>query len=145
MLTLAKRILGDRTDAEDAVHQAFLSLAEHFTKLRHLSTEQMSAYLTVVVERKCIDILRQRGRTCSEAFDERCVSVMPPPCGNAVADAMSRLLPRYREVLLLRYGLGYSTAETALLLSLSRGAVQKLLQRAKAALRVELEKEEIAI
>lgn len=49
------------------------------------------------------------------------------------------------EALLLRYGCGYSTRETASLLGLSFAAAQKLLQRAKAALRTELEKEGISV
>lgn len=47
--------------------------------------------------------------------------------------------------LLLRYGCGYSTRETASLLELSFAAAQKLLQRAKAALRQELEKEGLTV
>ena len=46
---------------------------------------------------------------------------------------------------LLRYGCGYSTRETASLLELSFAAAQKLLQRAKAALRQELEKEGLTV
>ena len=47
--------------------------------------------------------------------------------------------------MLLRYGCGYSTRETASLLELSFAAAQKLLQRAKATLRTELEKEGISV
>ena len=36
MLTLARRKLRSPEDAEDAVHQAFLSLAEHFDRLAAL-------------------------------------------------------------------------------------------------------------
>lgn len=145
MLTLAKRLLGNRDDAEDVVHQSFLSLAERFEKLAHLSQEQLQAYLTVVVERKSIDILRQWAKLSGAEFDEMHAPVVPPPCGNVVADAIGRLAPRYREVLLLRYGCGYSTRETGKLMDISHDAAQKLLQRAKTALRTELEKEEIRV
>lgn len=99
----------------------------------------------VVTERKCIDCLRQQARRDGVPFDENTVLVTPPPCGDPVADAMGRLPPRCREALLLRYGCGYSTRETASLLELSFAAAQKLLQRAKAALRTELEKEGISV
>ena len=59
MLALARRKLRTPEDAEDAVHQSFLSLAEHFDRLARLPRTELEAYLTVVVERKCIDILRQ--------------------------------------------------------------------------------------
>ena len=52
MLALARRRLRTPEDAEDAVHQAFLSLAEHFHRLARLPRPELEAYLTVVVERK---------------------------------------------------------------------------------------------
>lgn len=145
MLALARRKLRCPADAEDAVQQAFLTLAEHFPKLAALPRAQLEAYLVVVTERKCIDLLRQQARRDGRPFDEALAVTVPPPCGNAAADAMLRLTPRYREALLLRYGCGYSTRETAALLELSFAAAQKLLQRAKAALRTELEKEDVTV
>ena len=145
MLALARRKLPTQEDAEDAVQQAFLALAEHFTRLSRLPRPQLEAYLTVVTEHKCIDLLRQQARRTGAAFDENTALVTPPPCGSPVADAMGRLTPRYREALLLRYGCGYSARETAALMDISPAAGQKLLQRAKAALRAELEKEDVTV
>ena len=138
MLTLARRKLRSPEDAEDAVHQAFLSLAEHFDRLAALPRTELEAYLTVVVERKCIDLLRQQSRSSGTPFDETIPLVTPAPCGDALADAMG-----YREALLLRHACGYSTRETAALLELSFAAAQKLLYRAREALHAELEKEAI--
>ena len=122
-----------------------LALAEHFSRLAKLPETQLEAYLVVTVERKCIDILRQQARRDGAPFDETAALVTPPPCGEPVADAMGRLSPRYREALLLRYGCGYSARETAALMDMSYGAGQKLQQRAKAALRQELEKEGLTV
>lgn len=145
LLALARRKLCGGAEAEDAVHQAFLALAEHFPRLCCLPRPQLEAYLVVTVERKCIDILRQQARRDGAPFDETAALVTPPPCGEPVADAMGRLSPRYREALLLRYGCGYSARETAALMDMSYGAGQKLQQRAKAALRQELEKEGLTV
>lgn len=145
LLALARRKLCGGAEAEDAVHQAFLALAERFSRLAKLPETQLEAYLVVTVERKCIDILRQQARRDGAPFDETAALVTPPPCGEPVADAMGRLSPRYREALLLRYGCGYSARETAALMDMSYGAGQKLQQRAKAALRQELEKEGLTV
>lgn len=145
MLALARQKLRCAADAEDAVQQAFLSVAEHFARLSRLPPTQLEAYLVVATERKCIDILRQQARRDGQPFDETLPIVAPPPCGDGLADAMARLSPRFREALLLRYGCGYSTRETASLMGLSFAAAQKLLQRGKAALREELEKEDIPV
>ena len=145
LLALARRKLCGGAEAEDAVHQAFLALAEHFPRLCRLPRPQLEAYLVVVTERKCIDCLRQQARGDGAPFDETAALVTPPPCGEPVADAMGRLSPRYREALLLRYGCGYSARETAALMDMSYGAGQKLQQRAKAALRQELEKEGLTV
>ena len=59
MLALARRRLSAQADAEDAVQQSFLALAERFSRLAKLPETQLEAYLVVTVERKCIDILRQ--------------------------------------------------------------------------------------
>ena len=145
LLALARRKLCGGAEAEDAVHQAFLALAEHFPRLCRLPRPQLEAYLVVVTERKCIDCLRQQARRDGAPFDETAALVTPPPCGEPVADAMGRLSPRYREALLLRYGCGYSARETAALMDMSYGAGQKLQQRSKSALRQELEKEGLTV
>ena len=44
MLALARRRLSAQTDAEDAVQQSFLALAEHFPRLCRLPRPQLEAY-----------------------------------------------------------------------------------------------------
>ena len=119
LLALVRRYLPAREDAEDAVQQAFLAVAERFDRLEHLPPPELEAYLVVTAERKAIDILRHQ--------------------------AKRGLPPRRGEALLLGGGGGYDTRETAARLGLSVAAAQKTMQRAKRALQKELEKEEAEV
>ena len=65
---------------------------------------------------------------------------LPGDCG--LADVMSRMPARYREILLLRYDNGFTVNEIAQILESTPTAIQRALTRAKDALRKELEKED---
>mgnify|MGYP004680094599 CR=1 FL=1 len=141
MFAVARRILRSEQDAEDAVHQAFLSIIENFEKISEIECPETRAYIVIIVERKAIDIIRGRKRFADE-FDEELAGLeFPLPGDHGLADAMARLPARYREVLLLRFDCGYTAAELADMLEMKPPAVRKLIWRAKAALALELEKE----
>lgn len=143
MFYIARRILPGEADAEDAVHQAFVSIIENFKKISEVRCPKTRAYIVIITERKAIDILRSRSRLSPEAFEESAPGVpLPPPGDGGLADAMSDLPAAYREVLLLRYYHGYTVGEIAPMLGKKSGAVQKLLTRAKLALRKKLEEED---
>ena len=142
MMAAAMRLLRNREDAEDAVHQAFLAVLENFSKISNVDCPQTTAYVVIITERKALDLLRARSRHPEVELDpEEPGLAVPPPEEGGLAAAMARLPARYREALLLRYRHGYGTGELAKLFGMKRGAVQKLLWRAKEALKRELEKE----
>ncbi len=142
MMAAAMRLLRNREDAEDAVHQAFLSILRHFSKITEVDCPQTKAYVVIITERKALDILRARSRHPEAELDpeEPGLDVSLPEEGGLAA-AMARLPARYREALLLHYLHGCDTGELAKLFGVKRGAVQKLLWRARDTLRRELEKE----
>jgi len=143
MFYIARRILPGEADAEDAVHQAFVSIIENLKKISEVRCPKTRSYVVIITERKAIDILRSRSRLSPEAFEESTRGVeLPLPGDGGLSDAMSRLPAAYREGLLLRYYHGYTVREIAPMLGRKPGAVQKLLTRAKAALRKILEQED---
>ena len=139
MFHVANRVLQNTQDAEDAVHLAFLSLAncrlppELGPQSRHLAA--------VTAERKAIDLYRARRRrpeVSLEEEEERLPGCAPPPSDGTLAGAMAALPPRYREALLLKYYNGYSAAETGQLLGTTAANVRQILARAKRRLAEEL-------
>lgn len=140
MFYVAMKIVENESDAEDAVHQAFLSVAGNMDKVGRIDAPETQAYVVTITERKAIDILRGRRMVPTDLneADLRGQQV-PTPCDHGLADAMAGLPANYRTVLLLRYYNGYSTGEVAEILQMSRSAAQKLLWRAKKELKKKLE------
>ena len=142
MYGIAVKILENEQDAEDAVHQAFLAIIEHLDDVKEEDVSRTKAFTAVITERKAIDIIRARAKFVDTHLEDAAGGIEVAYEGeNDLARAMARMNPRYREALLLRYDSGYSTKEIARMMGLSRGTAQKLIWRAKEALRKELEKE----
>ena len=133
MLSVARRFLPEPQDAEDAVHQAFLSILKNFNKISVIDCPETRAFVVIIVERKALDILRSRQKTVPLEEMERGVEI-PLPGDSGLADALAKLPARYRQVLLLRFAYGYTTRELAKEFGMNQGSVQKLIWRAKEAL-----------
>lgn len=56
---LAKKFLTENRDAEDAVANAFLNMAEKFSTYRHLSYEELVLISNTIVKNAAIDIIRK--------------------------------------------------------------------------------------
>ncbi len=144
MFYVANQILRNDRDAEDAVHQAFVSLAENISKISEAVCPKTRSYVVTIAENKAIDLYRRKKRLTEEELDGRAVGLPAPRSGDgSLAAAIASLPPRWREVILLRYDSGYTSAEVAKMLGQSAASVQKLEQRAKARLKKILEEEGI--
>lgn len=142
MFHVAKRILNHDSDAEDAVHQAFLSIINHFEKISEVTCPKTQAFVVIIVERKAIDIYRANLRQTALPLDEELYGItVTIPEESEIVSAIERLPARYREVLLLRFKLGFTTKEIGQLFEMSPKSVQRLLWRAKDSLRKALEKD----
>lgn len=130
MLRLAMRILNDEHDAEDAVQDAFESIFQNQGILGEPKSAKTRGYIMVVTERKAIDLLRARQRKQSTELDEETAGISFTDTAG-LSWCMTKLPPRYREILLLRFVYGYSMRETAELMNIPLSTVGKLSQRAK--------------
>ncbi|MDD6189624.1 MAG: sigma-70 family RNA polymerase sigma factor, partial [Clostridiales bacterium] len=138
--------LDNDEDAEDAVHMAFESIAKNISKIFEIDCPETRNFIVIIVERKAIDVLRKRKGYADMGLDEAISGIeITMPEGGGLANALAKLNPRYREILLLHYVSGYTAKEIAKMLDMKAGSVQKLIYRAKEALRKNLEKEDMQV
>ncbi len=139
MFHVANAILKNEQDAEDAVHQSFVKLAERMERVPEGPCPRTRALVATVAERTAIDLYRARRRHPWVELDERSLTGGPPPEEGGLAAAMAALPPRYREVLLLKYYNGYESEEIAAFLSTTPENVRQLLFRGRRKLAAALE------
>ena len=70
LVAVAYRMLGSRADAEDAVQEAWLRLARQDPA----AIDNLAGWLTTVVGRVCIDVLRSRKTRPRRPYDDGCPS-----------------------------------------------------------------------
>jgi RNA polymerase sigma-70 factor (sigma-E family) len=145
LVRLAMVLLGDRTEAEEVVQDAFVSLHRHWSTLR--DPNAAGAYLRAAVVRGSRS--RQRRLIRARRATQRLAVV--PPDGNLedlaldhdrsqrVAAAVRALPTRQREVVVARFYLGMTEAQTAALLDIGIGSVKRHGHRAMAALQRGIE------
>lgn len=132
MLKIANEILRNEQDAEDAVHNAFLSIAKNISKISDLDCPKTRGLLVIIIKSKSIDILRDRKKHTSEELIENEIGeTLPDLDEHDLKWCINQLRPRYRAVILLKYSHGYSTREIADIMGITFEAASKLMQRAK--------------
>ena len=145
MVRLAYGLTGDQGHAEDVAQAAFARAYASWSRVAR--TGDPDAYVRKIV------INENRSRFRKRRVTESLVGAMPERPGqlaaDATADALSdssalmnalrKLGPRQRAVIVLRYWMDMSEAETAAALNCSVGTVKSQASRALAALRVSAE------
>jgi len=70
MLRYALSITQNREMAEDAVHNAILSIINHKDKLFAFSFRELRATIIIITKNRCIDLLRKEKKVSFEQIDE---------------------------------------------------------------------------
>ena len=132
MYHVAYEILHNEQEAEDAVHQAFVKIAENIKKIEDPLCPKTRSYVVTIAEHQAIDRYRRLRKHPSVELNEEVQGVNIQYEGeNGLAKCILALPGRYREMILLRYHQGYSVREIAKMLGMSLSAAIKLDQRAK--------------
>ncbi len=129
------KILNNQTDAEDALQDTFFCLAKNIKVLKQLTEPQQRAYIYAAAEHKAIDMLRKRKNHLSLDAAEQLCGIQPTDLvfegKSTLENAFAKLPQRYKEVLLMKYYIGWTTEEIAKQLNIQKNAAQKLIYRAK--------------
>jgi RNA polymerase sigma-70 factor (ECF subfamily) len=141
---LARWLTRNEQDAEDAVQEAFLRAFRHFRDFRGGNAR---AWLLKIVRNTCYSWLRaNRPLQDAAEFDENCFPpdvhslnpeeiVLQNDSGTVVREALQKLPPTFREVIILRELEGLSYREIADITGMPAGTVMSSLSRARARLR----------
>ena len=152
MLRYALKITQNQAMAEDAVHNAFLSIIKHKTKYLCLSNEDFLTRTIIIVKCKCIDILRKDNSLTKHELDiEEYVedSHELPIVERIVASEVYERIRRQlnlldeisRLVLEMKYLLGKTYKEIGEELALTPKHVETRIRRAKSKVRKSLKDE----
>jgi len=133
LLALACRLTGSAADAEDVVHDVFLGLPEALR--RYEERGSLASWLKRVTARVALNRLRARGRSREVALPPNAAHSADALDAVALQSAIDALPDALRAVFVLKEIEGYSHAEVAALLDITRGASEVRLHRAVAALR----------
>lgn len=142
MYHVARSMGQNQADAENEVHNSFLSLAENFTKYSHLSCREMTGLCVSIVKNKVLDSIR-RANHYSEAELEELILYDEEPEHDAshmvekqeramfVRKAMEGISEILRETLTLKYYYELSNKEIARIQGVSVKTVEVRLFRGR--------------
>jgi RNA polymerase sigma-70 factor, ECF subfamily len=127
----------DAAAAEDIAQESFIAAIRSLDRFDR--RRPFGPWLHRIVVNRAIDWARARQlRGEAELADVAAVEREPGEDPRGLADAIARLPPEQRAVIVLRHLLEYTPGEIARLLDLPRGTVNSRLRRGLDALRAEL-------
>lgn len=138
---LAWHLLGNAADAEDACQEALLAAWSAWPRLR--DRDRFDAWFDRILVNTCIELLRRRGRRPPpaplEASDVAARDVLAGSVElDAIRQAIGRLSPEHRAVIVLRYWADLGTNAVATRLGVPPGTARSRLHYALDALRADL-------
>lgn len=153
VLRFSRRMCRDAEDARDVLQDTLLAMARGIRAFRGDSS--LSTWLYTIARSHCIKKRRRSKFAGAEVSldgqGRESAAAVPDPgrgpeemaaereLGQRLDEALARLEPEQREVLVLRDVEGLTAAETAEIVGISVAAVKSRLHRARAALRVHLQ------
>lgn len=142
MYSIAISILHNPNDAEDAVHDAIVSIVKNISRYDKLTPAELQALCVVITRNKCLDYMRKMNRFSTVDIDEIRLpldktesspeTLLVQKEDRYEVQKIISLLPEiYREIIVLRYYYGWGIKKIAKLLNIPVKTVDSRLYRAK--------------
>lgn len=130
MVALAYSVLGNRDLADDAAQETFAIACQKLGTLRH--RDKFAGWLGSICRNVARSILRSKGKSATVNFQERFGNQNDTDHRrDAIREAVWKLRPADRELIVMRYYDGFSQAQISHVLDISPSAVNGRLFRAK--------------
>lgn len=141
MFHVSYRVLNNKEDAEDAVHQAFLSIINNMDKVDGIDNPKTRSFCIICAKNKALDLYRSKQRRGEVELIDNLIDIPAPEYENRLDAAIASLPVSLASVVLLHYDNGYSVEEISNILGITVAAARKRLTRAKFELRKILQEE----
>lgn len=146
----AYEILKDKMLAEDAVSESFIRIMSNLHKIDEKVCPRTRNFLVIICRNVAKSMYNARKSELTAEYVENIGNIPTPEdivitkeTKKAIVKIVSSLSPKYKDVLILRRAYNMSREDIANIFQISVETVKKRLQRAKAMILKELEKENI--
>ncbi len=150
MFRIANGILHNSSDAEDMVHETFVSLIQYVDRIINSEPYKVWYYIKITLQHRAINLYRQRKQrgevgldeswTQEDIFDKDVALILEEAEEhNLLLSLVKRLKVSYQEVLILQYYYDLSTKEIADVLGKTEDNVRHISKRAKEKLKALVE------
>ncbi len=146
MYFIARDMLGNDTDAEDAVQESFLHMIPISDKILEPNSPSTKSLCAIIVKRVAIDMLRKRLRRAKEVPLESVNVIRDDPTAtdeldavidnSALLSALKAIPERDSDILELRFRIGLSYREISEVMQVSEANARQIVSRACERLRI---------
>lgn len=144
----ALRIVQQPVDAEDVMHDGFLTAFEKLEQYK--GDNKFGGWLKQITLRKALNFCEMRNKVKKTKLNEDLLATELPTeneddqSKKQLQEALNQLNPRYRNALILMYYEGYDYEEIGSILKMSYGNCRTLISRAKEQLKQKINSHEPA-
>ncbi len=146
MYGIALHMIGDPCDAEDAVHDSFIKVLRHLSKIEEVSGHKTAAFLVIILRNTALDMLAKKNKVALCSIEDipeykMCQdSVENHMNQTALVEILHSLPEKYRDILEMKALYELTDKEIADVLHISHVAARKRLERARKELQKQLER-----